>query len=402
MPTITKAAADSMLPPAKGQAFLRDDKLRGFALRVTAAGLKAFVFEGRVRGRVRRITIGQYPAISVGFAREEALRIKSAITQGRDPVMERTAERKVLSFRDLADVYLERYAKSHKRSWKRDEQMLAGYLTSWGNRRLSELTTAEVARLHERLGRENGRYAANRTVALLRTMFNLARDWGYLTGDNPASRVKFYREEKRDRFLSPEEVRRVNEALASEPNLYWRAYFPLSLLLGTRRAELLTAQWKDINLEQKVWRIPTTKAGRPHLLPLPNAAVEILDALPRTSTFVFPGTGAAGHMAEPSKAWQRIRKRAGVMDARIHDLRRTLGSWLAVQGYSLPLIGRALNHSNLSTTQIYARLDLEPVRAALEKTARLMLDKSGSGQNPDTVTSSKQADTNLPIGHQKE
>jgi integrase len=401
MSTITKAAADSMVPPAQGQTFLRDDKLRGFALRVTAAGIKSFVFEGRVRGRVRRITIGQYPVISVSFAREEALRIKSAITQGRDPVMERAAERNVLSFRDLTNVYLERYAKSHKRSWKRDEQMLAGYLASWGNRRLSEITTADVARLHDHLGRENGRYAANRTVALLRTMFNLARDWDYLSGDNPASRVKFYREEKRDRFLSPEEVRRVNEALASEPNLYWRAYFPLSLLLGTRRGELLTAQWEDIDLEQKVWRISSTKAGRPHLLPLPNAAVEILGALPRTSTFVFPGKGAAGHMAEPSKAWQRIRKRAGVMDARIHDLRRTLGSWLAVQGYSLPLIGRALNHSNLSTTQIYARLDLEPVRTALEKTARLMFDKSGSGPNPDTVNSSKQADTNLRMGYQK-
>jgi integrase len=89
-----------------------------------------------------------------------------------------------------------------------------------------------VARLHERLGRENGRYAANRTVALRARMFNLARDWGYLNGDNPASRVKFYREEKRDRFLLPEEVRRVNEALASEPSLYWRACFALSLLLG--------------------------------------------------------------------------------------------------------------------------------------------------------------------------
>jgi integrase len=121
------------------------------------------------------------------------------------------------------------------------------------------------ARLHERLGRENGRYAANRTVALLRTMFNLAWDWGYLKGDNPAARVKFYREEKRDRFLSPEEVRRVNEALASEPN------------------ELLTAKWEDIDFEQKILRIPSTKAGRPHLLPLPNAAVTSLDSLPRTA-----------------------------------------------------------------------------------------------------------------------
>jgi integrase len=158
--------------------------------------------------------------------------------------------------------------------------------------------------------------------------------------------------------------------------------------LGTRRGELLTARWEDIDLEQKIWRIPSTKAGRPHLLPLPNAAVEILEGLSRTSTFVFPGTGAAGHMAEPSKAWQRIRKRAGVMDARIHDLRRTLGSWLAVQGYSLPLIGRALNHSNLSTTHIYARLDLEPVRSALEKTADLMFGKDNLRRQQDDLIDS--------------
>lgn len=119
-------------------------------------------------------------------------------------------------------------------------------------------------------------------------------------------------------------------------------------------------------------RIPTTKAGRPHLLPLPTAAVEILKALPRSSEYVFPGTGASGHLTEAAKVWQRIRKRAGVPDARIHDLRRTLGSWLVAQGHSLPLIGRALNHTNMSTTQIYVRLDLEPVRDALEKNAGLM------------------------------
>jgi integrase len=79
----------------------------------------------------------------------------------------------------------------------------------------------------------------------------------------------------------------------------------------------------DFNSRQA--RIPTTKAGQSHLLPLPNAAVEILKALPRSSEYVFPGTAASGHLTEPAKVWQRIRKRAYVRDARIHDLRRTLG-----------------------------------------------------------------------------
>jgi integrase len=93
-------------------------------------------------------------------------------------------------------------------------------------------------------------------------------------------------------------LRRVNAALVDESSLHWRAYFPLSLLLGTRRSELLSARWSDMDLEQKTWRIPSTKAGRPHLLPLPNAAVEILKALPRDSEYVFPGSGATGHLAE--------------------------------------------------------------------------------------------------------
>jgi integrase len=120
--------------------------------------------------------------------------------------------------------------------------------------------------------------------------------------------------------------------------------------------------------------IPETKAGRSHLLPLSRTAASILAKLSSraSSEWVFPGKGSTGHLVEPKTAWQRIRKAAGVPDVRIHDLRRTLGSWLAGQGYSLQLIGRTLNHTDVSTTQIYARLDLEPVRSALEKTANLM------------------------------
>jgi integrase len=202
-------------------------------------------------------------------------------------------------------------------------------------------------------------------------MFNLARDWGHLDGTNLAARIKFYREEKRDRFLSPEELRQVNAALVDEPNPHWRAYFPLSLMLGTRKGELLSARWVDLDFERRQWRIPVTKAGRPHLLPLPTAAMEILKALPRGPDYVFPGARTSGHLTEVAKVWRRVRKRAGAPDARIHDLRRTLGSWLAAQGHSLPLIGRALR-TNVSTTQVYARLNLEPVRDAIENNAELM------------------------------
>ncbi len=381
---LTQRLVDGIEPPQSGQKFIRDNELTGFALRITASGAKSFIWEGRVHGRPRRITIGVYPALSVFLARREAIKIRAAIAEGRNPSREREAQRREPTFGDLADSYIDRHAKLHKRSWKRDTQMIEGYLGTLKNRRLSDISPDEVARLHERLGKEKGRYAANRTLALLRTMFNLARDWRLFVGQNPTEGIRLFHEEKRERFLSPDELRRVNEALTEEHNEYWRAYFPLSLLLGTRRSELLSARWADIDLDQCTWRLPMTKAGRSHLLPLPSPAVVILRLLPsrRKSEWVFPGIGATGHLSEPKKAWHRIRERAGVPDVRIHDLRRTLGSWLSGQGYNLQLIGKALNHSSVSATQVYARLDIDPLREALERNARLMLGGATQTDKP--------------------
>lgn len=373
---LTQRSVDAAKVPVSGQTFLRDEELTGFGLRITASGAKSFVWEGRIKGRPRRITIGQYPDLTTLAARNKALEIKTVIANGGDPALERERERKEPIFRNLVEDYIERHAKPHKRSWKEDENQIRRYVPQgWHARKLSDISHDDVAKLHGTVGREHGRYAANRLVRLLRTMFNLARDWGYSTEANPAARIKQFHEEKRERFLSPEEVARVNGALVEEPNENWRAYFALSLLVGTRRSELLAARWADVDLEQRTWRIPETKAGRSHLLPLPTPAVSILESLPSRGVgeWIFPGSGTTGHLAEPKKAWQRIRTRAGVPDVRIHDLRRTLGSWLAASGYSLPLIGRALNHTNVSTTAVYARLSLDPIREALERNAALML-----------------------------
>jgi integrase len=372
---LTKLKVERARLPQSGQNFLRDRALTGFALRVTAHGVKSFVYEGRIRGRMRRLTIGGFPTLTVGQARDEALRIKAAITRGEDPSEMRKKERTELTLREFEGIYLERHARVHKRSWKRDVSMLNLYASNLRTRRLSDIRSEAVAKLHKNVGADHGTYAANRTIALLRTMFNLALAWGYLTGRNPTESVKMFPEEKRERFLTPEELKDVMRALQQEPNPHWRGYFFLSLILGPRKTELLSARWTDFDFDQRTWRIPTTKAGRPHLLPLPGPALEVLNSLRKDSRneFVFPGTGATGHLVEPKKAWNHIRNKAGVPDVRIHDLRRTLGSFLAAQGYSLPLIGKALNHSNVSTTAVYARLDREPVLEALEKNAAFML-----------------------------
>ncbi len=111
-------------------------------------------------------------------------------------------------------------------------------------------------------------------------------------------------------------------------------------------------------------------------MPLVEPVIEILQARQgNDSPFVFPGRKSeSGHLMEPKRAWKRICQAAGIDGARIHDLRRTMGSWQAKTGASLPIIGKSLNHKSASTTTIYARLDLDPVRSAMEKATEAMLE----------------------------
>jgi integrase len=348
--------------------------VQGFGLRVTWGGTKSFFWEGRINGRPRRITIGAFPDLSVLLARQKAIEIKASIARGGNPVEQRKEVRREITFGDLAASYLELYAKPHRKSWKRDRDRLTVHFGRWNTRKLSEVTAQDIARAHSGIGKEHGTVAANRAVSLLRAMFNWGLDQKLFKSENPAARIKQFTERPRERYLSLEELTRVNQAVMDEQNIYWKAFFPLALMLGPRRSELLAARWENIELDAKTWWIPDTKSGQPHLLPLPDAAIALLKPLPsrHDSDFVFPGEGATGHLVEVKTAWDRIRKRAGIPDVRLHDLRRTLGSMLASQGAGLLLIAKALNHRSTRATEIYSKLDLAALREALERNAQLI------------------------------
>ncbi|HZH48705.1 MAG TPA: site-specific integrase [Nitrospira sp.] len=381
MPRLTKQVIDETPFPSAGQVFVRDTELPGFALRVTK-GRKSFVLDKRIRGRMRRLTIGPYGPLTVDQARKVAATHVGAITQGGDPAQVRQDRLHEPTFGDLTEQYLERHA-PRKRSARDDRGMLHTHLMDFRTRKLTDLSRNDVARLHAKIG-ATAPYRANRLVALLRKMFNLARDWGLYSGENPATRIQFFREASRDRFVQPEELPRLFQAMAEEPNLYVRTILLTALFTGARRSEVLTMRWDDVSLTRAEWRIPQTKAGRPHLLPLPNPLVTTLRRLPRLDgiPYVFPGQNGGGHVQNIKRAWDRIRLKAGMQDVRFHDLRRTVGSWLAGNGESLHLIGKVLNHTDVSTTAIYARLNLDPVRQALERNASKMLAAAEPQQIP--------------------
>lgn len=189
---------------------------------------------------------------------------------------------------------------------------------------------------------------------------------------------------------------RFFEALAEEPNHTIRDYFLISLLTGARRANVLSMRWQDINFERAEWRIERTKNNDPQTITLTPEAIEILKNRQPSDTaiYVFPSTGKSGHLIEPKKGWQRVLERAGIKDLRIHDLRRTLGSWQAKTGASLAIVGKSLNHRSPNTTAIYARLDLDPVRESLERATSAML-VAGGLKKADNNTSADQSNKNV-------
>jgi integrase len=222
---------------------------------------------------------------------------------------------------------------------------------------------------------------ANKCLALLRVCIERARDWQLFLGDNPASRVKKYPGNERDRFVTPEEMPRLMKALHREHEPT-QIYFLLCLLTGCRRNEALDMKWTDLNFESRVWRKAHTKTRRPQLVTIPVTLLQRIAALPRLkdrhlheNPWVFATSSKRGHWchALAFQRWEAIRKAAGLPDVTIHDLRRTTASWLAIHGENMAVVKDVLNHTTLANTSIYARLNASPVTRALEENSVRML-----------------------------
>ncbi|NOX40144.1 MAG: tyrosine-type recombinase/integrase [Alphaproteobacteria bacterium] len=365
----------SKAPPAKKgcKDYYYDTKEKGLMLAVTPAGTKTFFLYKRIDGKPERLLLGRFPDISIENARKAAMAAKGEIAVGKNPQKAKQAIRAEMTFHALFVEYMEKYSKVHKKSWAYDEREVNKFLKHWFKRKISSITKAEVERLHAKLGRENGIYQANRLLERIRSIFNKAAGWGW-EGVNPAVGIKKFKERSRDRFLQPDELPRFFEAVAKEPNETARDFFMISLLTGARKSNTLAMRWRDINFITETWRIEDTKNSDPQTVHLPKQAIEILTERKweSESPWVFPGHSASGHLADPKKAWMRILKEAEIENLRIHDLRRTLGSYQAATGANGYIIGKSLGHRSQQSTAIYARLNLDPVRDSVNKATDVM------------------------------
>lgn len=375
----TKAAIDALPIPEKGWKYYYDLKVQGLGIGIGCTGKRSFILYRKIKGKPERITLGRYPDLTIEQARGKASGINSDIAKGFNPGQIKREQNAELTFADLFFEYFERHSKPNKKTWTEDAAQFKTYLEKpLGKKRLSTIDRSGIATIHSNITKAGHSTTANRVKALVSSIFGWAISAG-LWHTNPVTGIKNNKEKSRDRFLQGDELPRFFKALAEEENDTIRDYFLISLLTGARRSNVLAMQWSDINFDRREWRIPETKNGLPQTVTLSPEAIEVLcnrqsDA---TNQYVFPGTGKSGHLVEPKKGWKRILERAGINDLRIHDLRRTLGSWQAKTGASLSIIGKSLNHKSQNTTAIYARLDLDPVRASVEKATNAMFEAAG-------------------------
>jgi integrase len=375
---------DATCPTGKDRTWLYDRRLPGLAMMVTAAGSKAFYLYRKVKGRPQRVRLGAFPDISIDQARDLARKSTADIANGIDPMAQkREARVKGMNVGELFTWFLEKHAKPRKRSWRDDESRYDNHLKTWAARRLTDLTRADVAALHQRVAADTSGTTANRVLALLSTMFNKARAIGW-EKPNPCQGVEKFPEQSRERFLSAEELKRFFEALDNEPDQNWLDLFKLALFTGARKNNILTMRWAELDLDAGRWLIPAAKFknGKASTVYLPAPALEILARRKGgKSEWVFPSYGTLGHLRRPNRAWTLLCERAKLENLHIHDLRRTLGSWQAAAGTSLHVIGKSLGHSSQQATAVYARLQLDPVRQSVDAATGAMLatveDKSG-------------------------
>jgi len=379
--TITK-----QLPtPERGNKIAWDDPVRGFGVRVTAAGARSFILNYRRKsdGRERRITIGAFPDWSTTAAREEAKRLKREIDGGADPIGEEEAARAAPSVADLCARFEQDYVPRKRPVTQRDyrQQIGTDILPVLGEMKVAAVTFADVDSLHRKISKRAPTHA-NRVLALLSRMFTMAIRWG-MRPDNPVKGVERNAEGKRQRYASPAELARLSKALAELPDQGAANAVRLLLLTGARRGETLAAKWTDFDLDSGVWTKPasTTKQEKTHTVPLSDAARELLgemqDEADDGAVYLFPARRTP-HRLDINEAWAELRKAANIPDIRLHDLRHTYASVLASAGLSLPVIGQLLGHSSPITTHRYAHLFDDPLRQATERASAIITGKAAA------------------------
>ncbi len=366
---LTKRNIDALARPEKTDRIrYYDAEIPGLALQVYPSGRKAFFLNYGPEKRRRRIKIGDYGSITPDQARAKAKELIGSIVGGGDPLDHREAERSAQTFGEWVDTYMTgvRRRKKHPRN---DKRYLDKATERWGQRPLHSIDVTDVRKLFESISGKGRTIDANRWLASLRACLQAA--WREdLISSNPAMKVKPNPENPpRDRVLTNDELKNLFTHVEGLEDPHARVGFMLLIETGARLSEVLRAKWSDMDLATGVWRLPTTKSGKPQVMPLAPGTVALLGSTPRLGEYVVAGRNPEKPRYDLKKPWGIVRSKLGegAQDLRIHDIRRTFGLHVA-RSAGLHVASKLLRHSDIRVTERhYAPLGLSELRAALDR-----------------------------------
>lgn len=289
-----------------------------------------------------------------------AHKYRTMIAMGQDPAADKAVHRQIPTLHAFIHEQYLPFVKGYKRSWKCDEGLLRNHIEPlWGHRYIDEISKTDVIGL---MANHRTRYApgsCNRLLILLRYLFSLPKKWDMAGApNNPTTGVPLLKEDnQKDRYLSTEEAQHLYTYIQQSDNKMLHYIIPMLILTGARKREVLDARWEDFDYERRLWRIHTTKLGKPRFVPMSDGVVSLLESVPRYNCeWAFPNPQTCKPFVSIFNSWNTARIQAGLQEVRIHDLRHSYASFLVNAGRSLYEVQRLLGHTQIKTTQRYAHL----------------------------------------------
>lgn len=410
---ITKSYVDRLSTPETGQTFVRDSELKGFAVRITSTGAKSFILEKRIDGKVKRLTLGRYPELTVEQARKEAHKLLGQIAVGRNPPAEKKSEAlQGTTLQQAFDDFIAVRKKLKPRTLYDYQRIMKTVFADWQNKAMLKINKDMVAKRHSKIGAEHGEAHANLSMRFLRALFNFAiaqyedGNGHSILRENPVIRLTqtraWYREERRQTVIKPHElepwfntVMNQKNDVTSQNRETIRDYLLLVLFTGLRREEAARMTWNNVDLKAKTLKVTDTKNHQDHTLPLSDFLFDLLQQRKSNAIndYVFQRANGTGYISEQRKQTAKIIKESGVSFT-IHDLRRTFVTVAESLDISAYAVKRLVNHKmSNDITASYIVTDVERLRQPMQKITDYMLKCAGYKPSA-TVTDLNQIQSN--------
>jgi len=348
-------------PTGRSKIVFFDSSCKGLLLEVRESGGRTYYLRFKdARGRTRHFKISDARDLSLSQARALADKTRAQLALGNDPFETKSNLQKTLTLSAFIHAHYLPFVRGYKRSWKCDEGLLRNHIEPiWGTRYLDQITKADIIQLMAAHRTTHAPGSCNRLLILLRYVFSLPKKWDMPgVANNPTAGLPLMKEDNpKERYLSADEAQSLHARLTESDNPMLQYIIPMLMLTGARKREVLDARWGDFDYERQLWRIHTTKLGKPRFVPMSEGVIQLLDSVPRHDcVWCFPNPKTLKPYVSIFYAWNTARKAAGLADVRIHDLRHSFASFLVNAGRSLYEVQRLLGHTQIKTTQRYAHL----------------------------------------------